>query len=160
MGKDQYSGVSWKQKAVIKNRKKEGVKKKYLTPSSFCYMISQVNNMNEILEQALLYDFYGELLTAHQKEIYEQFVLDDLSLGEIAADAGISRQGVHDIVKRCARSLEEYERKLHLVEKFLAVKEKVSCIDEILQEWEEEKENPEEIIERLRKLSATIIEEL
>ena len=46
--------------------------------------------MDKILEQALLYDFYGELLTAHQKEIYEQFVLDDLSLGEIAADAGIS----------------------------------------------------------------------
>lgn len=43
--------------------------------------------MDKILEQALLYDFYGELLTAHQKEIYEQFVLDDLSLGEIAADA-------------------------------------------------------------------------
>lgn len=41
--------------------------------------------MDKILEQALLYDFYGELLTAHQKEIYEQFVLDDLSLGEIAA---------------------------------------------------------------------------
>ena len=96
--------------------------------------------------------FTVNFLTAHQKEIYEQFVLDDLSLGEIAADAGISRQGVHDIVKRCARSLEEYERKLHLVEKFLAVKEKVSCIDEILQEWEEEKENPEEIIERLRKI--------
>ena len=116
--------------------------------------------MDKILEQALLYDFYGELLTAHQKEIYEQFVLDDLSLGEIAADAGISRQGVHDIVKRCARSLEEYERKLHLVEKSLALKEKVSRSDEILQEWEEEKENPEEIRERLRKLSATINEEL
>ena len=72
--------------------------------------------MDKILEQALLYDFYGELLTAHQKEIYEQFVLDDLSLGEIAADAGISRQGVHDIVKRCARSLEEYERNLHLAD--------------------------------------------
>lgn len=39
--------------------------------------------MDKILEQALLYDFYGELLTAHQKEIYEQFVLDDLLLGEI-----------------------------------------------------------------------------
>ena len=78
--------------------------------------------MDKILEQALLYDFYGELLTAHQKEIYEQFVLDDLSLGEIAADAGISRQGVHDIVKRCARSLEEYERKLHLVGKISCCK--------------------------------------
>ncbi|WP_178006257.1 YlxM family DNA-binding protein [Mediterraneibacter sp.] len=116
--------------------------------------------MDKILEQALLYDFYGELLTAHQKEIYEQFVLDDLSLGEIAADAGISRQGVHDIVKRCAKSLEEYERKLHLVEKFLAVKEQVSRIDGVLKEWEEKKEDPEEIIQRIRKLSATIIEEL
>ena len=56
-------------------------------------MIAEVTRMDKILEQALLYDFYGELLTAHQKEIYEQFVLDDLSLGEIAADAGISRQG-------------------------------------------------------------------
>ena len=43
-------------------------------------MIPKVTTMNEILEQALLYDFYGELLTAHQKDIYEQFVLDDLSL--------------------------------------------------------------------------------
>ena len=43
--------------------------------------------MDKILEQALLYDFYGELLTAHQKEIYEQFVLDDLSLGASAVRA-------------------------------------------------------------------------
>ena len=63
-------------------------------------MITQVINVNEILEQALLFDFYGELLTEHQKEIYEQFVLEDLSLGEIAREAGISRQGVHDLVKR------------------------------------------------------------
>ena len=49
--------------------------------------------MDKILEQALLYDFYGELLTAHQKEIYEQFVLDDLSLGEIAADVPVRGQG-------------------------------------------------------------------
>ena len=40
-------------------------------------MISEVKDMNEILEQALLYDFYGELLTDHQKEVYEQFVLED-----------------------------------------------------------------------------------
>ena len=63
--------------------------------------------MDELLKQALLYDFYGELLTDHQKEIYEQFILEDLSLGEIARDAGISRQGVHDLVKRCDRTLQE-----------------------------------------------------
>ena len=54
--------------------------------------------MNEILEQALLFDFYGELLTDHQKEIYGQFIQEDLSLGEIAREAGISRQGVHDLI--------------------------------------------------------------
>ena len=47
--------------------------------------------MDELLEQTLLYDFYGELLTDHQKEVYEQFILDDFSLGEIADAAGISR---------------------------------------------------------------------
>ena len=78
--------------------------------------------MNDILEQALLYDFYGELLTSHQKEIYEQFVLEDLSLSEIAGEAGISRQGVHDLIKRCQKALEGYEEKLHLVEKFLSIK--------------------------------------
>ena len=54
--------------------------------------------MDEILKQTLLYDFYGELLTKHQKEIYEQAVLEDYSLSEIARDAGISR--VWRIMKR------------------------------------------------------------
>ena len=45
-------------------------------------MIAQVMKMNEILKQALLYDFYGELLTEHQKEIYSRFALEDLSLGD------------------------------------------------------------------------------
>ena len=123
-------------------------------------MIAKVTTMNEILEQALLYDFYGELLTPHQKEIYEQFVLDDLSLGEIAQDAGISRQGVHDLVKRCQKALEGYEAKLHLVERFLSVKQKVGEIDRMLEEWEEKKENPDEIVRRIRRISASIIEEL
>ena len=49
--------------------------------------------MDKILERTLLYDFYGELLTRHQKNIYEQFILEDLSLGEVAEAEGISRQG-------------------------------------------------------------------
>jgi hypothetical protein len=123
-------------------------------------MIAKVTKMDKILEQALLYDFYGELLTEHQKEIYEQFVLDDLSLSEIAESEGISRQGVHDLVRRCQKALEGYEAKLHLVEKFLAVKEKVAQIDKVLEEWEQEKEKPKEIIERLRSISSEIIEEM
>ena len=116
--------------------------------------------MNEILEQTLLYDFYGELLTSHQKEIYEQFVLDDLSLSEIAEGAGISRQGVHDLVRRCQKALEEYEGKLHLVERFLSVKEKVGEIDRMLEDWETKKEDPDEIVKRIRGISASIIDEL
>lgn len=116
--------------------------------------------MDKILEQALLYDFYGELLTAHQKEIYEQFVLEDLSLSEIAESEGISRQGVHDLVRRCQKALEGYEEKLHLVERFVAVKDQVTQIDRMLEAWEQEKENPEEIIQRIRTISAAIMEEL
>ena len=90
--------------------------------------------MDEILKQTLLYDFYGELLTDHQKEIYEQVVLEDYSLSEIAKDAGISRQGVHDMIRRCNRTLEEYEEKLHLVEKFRHAKQEVSRIEQLAKE--------------------------
>ena len=123
-------------------------------------MIPEVTAMNEILEQTLLYDFYGELLTEHQKEIYEQFVLEDLSLSEIAEQAGISRQGVHDLVKRCQKTLEGYEAKLHLVEKFLSVREKVNQIGETLTEYELDKKDPGEMAARIREISDMIIEEL
>ena len=111
--------------------------------------------MDEILKQSLLYDFYGELLTEHQKEIYEQFIVDDLSLSEIAKDAGISRQGVHDLIKRCNKILEEYEEKLHLVERFLSIKDKVHQINGLLSVAGED-----ELIQEIRKISGEIIEEL
>ena len=117
-------------------------------------MIPEVTAMNEILEQTLLYDFYGELLTEHQKEIYEQFVLEDLSLSEIAEQAGISRQGVHDLVKRCQKTLEGYEAKLHLVGKFLSVREKVDQIGEILTEYEREKTDPGKMAAAVRIVAA------
>ena len=114
--------------------------------------------MDERYEQAMLYDFYGELLTEHQKEIYELFVLDDYSLGEIAQEKGISRQGVPDLIKRCNKTLEGYEEKLHLVQKFLSVKEKVHRIDELLLTSETSPEDP--AIAKIRKIADEIIEEL
>ena len=63
--------------------------------------------MEKIVEQGMLYDFYGELLTPHQRRIYEDVVVNDMSLSEIAQEQGISRQGVHDLVRRCDRTLGE-----------------------------------------------------
>ena len=84
--------------------------------------------MERFVEQTLLYDFYGDLLTEHQRRIYSEVVFDDFSVSEIARDEGISRQGVHDLVKRCNRLLTEYEERLHLVERFLRIQEKVRQI--------------------------------
>ena len=121
-------------------------------------MIAQVIDVNEILKQALLYDFYGELLTEHQREIYRQFVLDDLSLGEIGEEAGISRQGVHDIIRRCSQALAGYEEKLHLVERFMSVKKKVEQIDRLLDGYEKEQDGS--VLVRVREIAGEIIDEL
>ncbi len=108
--------------------------------------------------QTFLYDFYGELLTEHQKRIYEDFVCNDLSLGEIAEEQGISRQGVHDLVKRCDRLLLGYEEKLHLLERFRKVQGKIEQIRRLT--MEEELEGGEAVRSRIRELSDEILEEL
>ena len=87
--------------------------------------------MEKFVEQTLLYDFYGELLTERQQQVYESDVLEDYSLSEVAEDLGISRQGVHDMIKRCNHTLEEYESRLHLVEKFLCIRKQVQKIKEL-----------------------------
>lgn len=87
--------------------------------------------MEKFVEQTLLYDFYGELLTERQQQVYESVVLEDYSLSEVAEDLGISRQGVHDMIKRCNHTLEEYESRLHLVEKFLCICKQVQKIKEL-----------------------------
>ena len=74
--------------------------------------------------------------------------MNDLSLSEIADEQGISRQVVHDIIKRCDKALAEYEEKLHLVEKFTRIKNMISQIDQLTDD------------ERIRQLSNEIIEEL
>lgn len=115
------------------------------------YDIQGGYQMEKFVEQTLLYDFYGELLTERQQQVYESVVLEDYSLSEVAEDLGISRQGVHDMIRRCNHTLEEYERKLHLVEKFLCIRQqvhKISCIAE--------KYHAQEIID----ISKEILEEL
>ena len=114
--------------------------------------------MDEILEQALLYDFYGELLNEHQKQIYEALVYNDMSLSEIADEQGISRQGVHDLIKRCNKALIGYEEKLHLFEKFVYIKEKVGEIQKLIRS--DHADRSEAVRLEIEKISNEIIEGL
>lgn len=86
--------------------------------------------MERFVRQSILYDFYGELLTEHQKRIYEDIVFQDYSYTEVAEAEGISRQGVYDMIRRCDKILEEYESKLKLVEKFQNAKSMASEMQE------------------------------
>jgi len=117
-----------------------------------------VESFEEIVELSLLFDFYGEMLGEHKKKIFEDYVLNDLSLAEIAEEEGISRQGVHDVVKRCTKQLKEYEAALHLVEKFQNMKEKLTKASELL--GTQGKEADASDITEARILLAEMLEEL
>ncbi len=112
--------------------------------------------MESIVKQSLLYDFYGELLTEHQRAVYEDVVFCDLSLGEVAQERGISRQGVHDLIRRCDRILDGYEEKLHLVSKFQKTREMVEEILQKLQAFRETKD--EALIKQIEQISMDIME--
>ena len=114
--------------------------------------------MEKKVLQTYLYDFYGELLNEHQRTIYEDFVLNDLSLGEIAEERGISRQGVHDLIKRCDKLLSGYEEKLHLLERFQRIKEKIEQIHRLT--LMEDAADRTAVQSTIRQLSDEILEEL
>lgn len=67
---------------------------------------------------AMLYDFYGDVLTDRQKEFYDLYYNEDLSLGEIAENYGITRQGVRDVIVRAEAILTELEDKTGLIKRF------------------------------------------
>ncbi len=91
-------------------------------------------NLEEIVKLSYLYDFYGPLLKEKNREIFEEYVLNDLSLSEIAGQYGITRQGVYDIVKRCTGNLEIYEEKLKLFERFQQAKKRLERLEEMVKE--------------------------
>lgn len=92
------------------------------------FNIKNNEDIEKLVKLSMLYDFYGELLKENQKQIFEDYIINDMSLAEIANIQNISRQGVHDTIKRCTKQLIEYENKLRLVEKFENAKNKVNEI--------------------------------
>ncbi|MFZ5639908.1 MAG: YlxM family DNA-binding protein [Bacillota bacterium] len=111
--------------------------------------------MDKIGRLALLFDFYGQLLTAKQQEIIGLYYEQNLSLGEIAEELGVSRQAVHDIIRRGEKVLESYEQKLGLVAKFLNERSKLNEASELLKKYKSTN-NPD----TLDQLSAVIKEVL
>ncbi len=93
--------------------------------------------MDKIVRQSLLFDFYSALLTGHQREVYGEYIQNDLSLTELASVRGISRQGAHDMVRRCEKIMEDYENRLHLLEHYENIKDlvkKIRCCAEAMED--------------------------
>ena len=114
--------------------------------------------MEDVLKQSLLYDFYGELLTEHQRNVYEEVVQNDISYSEAAEMFGVSRQGVHELIKRCNKMLEGYESKLHLVDRFLRIRDRVQEIQDVAAQAEAIE--IEVLVEMINSISEKILEEL
>ena len=75
------------------------------------------------IEKTMLFDFFGDLLTEKQREYFDLYYNEDLSLGEIAENVGITRQGVFDMIARAEASLYGIERKTGLVARFREMRE-------------------------------------
>ncbi|WP_186564418.1 YlxM family DNA-binding protein [Lawsonibacter celer] len=87
---------------------------------------------NQAYRMALLYDFYGDMLTDRQKEFYDLYYNEDLSLAEIAENYGITRQGVRDVIVRAEAILTELEDKTGIVKRFHQMQDQFLAIQTAL----------------------------
>lgn len=93
--------------------------------------------VEKVIEMGMLFDFYGKLLSDIQYNSIDLYYIHDLSLSEIAENLKISRQGVHDAIKRAENNLYSFEEKLGLVKKFEDNKGKVRNILKFIDEINE-----------------------
>lgn len=85
---------------------------------------------NQTFRMTMLFDFYGEILTERQKEFFDLYYNEDLSLAEISENYGISRQGVRDVIVRAESAMTELEDKTGLLKRFMQMRERISAIEE------------------------------
>ncbi len=108
--------------------------------------IEKTNRMNA------LFEFYSTLLTEKQMNYIELYYADDFSLGEIAAEYGVSRQAVYDNIKRTEKLLENYERKLHLYSNYIVREEMLTEIKNILESDYESDERIVTILDKIQEI--------
>ena len=121
--------------------------------------------MAKNMEIALLFDFYGDMLTDKQRDVVELYYNDDLSLAEIAENEGITRQGVRDSIKRAESQLLEMEERLGLARRFREMREGMDSIRDAAREIKElnrrfgYSREIQERAERIEKLSQKMAED-
>ena len=106
----------------------------------------------EALTLARYFDSYGALFDEHQREIFEDYICNDMSLAEIADREGMTRQGVSDLVKRISRKLHEYEESLHFSERTEQAERIVSELQNRIMQYEAPDTVRTEMKELLRQL--------
>ncbi len=110
-----------------------------------------------MVQIGLLFDFYGQLLTEKQRQMVDLYYRQDLSLSEIAVQTGVSRQAVHDLIKRASETLTEYEAKLGLHSRYREQQERLGRALEHLDEAVETQGRPP--IEEARKILAGLLDD-
>ena len=83
---------------------------------------------NQTYRMTMLFDFYGEVLTPRQKEFFDLYYNEDLSLAEIAENYGISRHGVRDVIVRAEAIMTDLEDKTGLMKRFMLMQQQVQAI--------------------------------
>ena len=83
---------------------------------------------NQTYRMTMLFDFYGELLTDRQREFFDLYYNEDLSLSEIAENSGISRQGVRDVIVRAEAVMQEVEDKTGLIRRYTQMQTHINTI--------------------------------
>lgn len=88
--------------------------------------------MDDLLRQALLFDFYAGILTERQQEICRMHLQEDWSLGEISEEMGISRQAVSDAIRTSQAAMEKTEARLHMVQRFMTIRDEIDQLEQLL----------------------------
>ena len=89
---------------------------------------------NQAYRMAMLFDFYGDILTPRQREFYDLYYNEDLSLAEIAENYGITRQGVRDVIVRAEAAMTELEDKTGIIRRFHKMREQLGELEGALSE--------------------------
>ena len=129
----------------------------YNTCKVFCFtgVFLKGNIMDDLLYLYLLFEYYSELLTERQRDVCDMYINQNLSLGEISLNLGISRQGVRECLVKAEKLLNGYEIKLKMYEKSQKINAALGKISDVCYRLKD-KENAEIIVKLANEIEELI----